>query len=668
MHTGCLCYCVILITGNMPEEHDGKKTCNKPMTAESCTEKGAAELIGVMMLIAVFVAAGAVIAVTLFSQPAPEKVPAVFMIISNQSGFVEISHDGGDTIPLADMAISIDDRQVPAAAWSCMGCGSDWSIGDTIQIDCSNPANCPTNTPNKIDLIYKTAGQNHQLLTTRYLWTMTPTPTSGTLPPTTSPTPTPTATITSVTPPTAIFIGYPLTGTAPLTVAFTDASTGTPTSWNWIFGDMGAGNTSTEKNPVHAYTTPGAYSVNLTVSNAGGSNSLVQPDYVLVSYPAPTVISITPNSGYNDTSVSITDLSGTGFITGATVKLNSTGKPDIPATVITVVSSTKITCTFALNGAPAGARNVVVTNPDGKSGMVVNGFTIYQAFPAPTVTSRSNATVSRGWPGYELIGGTNLVSGAQSVINTTTGTSIQSTSCNVRSSTQMFCSYDLFEAPVSTAYRVAVINPDGKSGLMTTNLVSVASPAPTLSVRSPTSAPRGWPVSVTLTGANFQPGATVIMSRSGSTTINADNIVVASSSRITCTFDLTGATKATNWAIRVTNTDGQSSGTVAFSVTSVNPTVTKITPASGKQDTTVTITSLAGTNFQPGATVLFATNSGMSQNMMSLTYVKVISPTEISGTLVIPPKQTVGAYYVRVTNTDGTNGRSGSAIFSVSTP
>jgi PKD repeat protein len=51
------------------------------------------------------------------------------------------------------------------------------------------------------------------------------------------------------------------------TVAFSDASTFFPTSWNWDFGD---GNTSTEQNPVHTYAEPGIYDVQLEVCNENG--------------------------------------------------------------------------------------------------------------------------------------------------------------------------------------------------------------------------------------------------------------------------------------------------------------------------------------------------------------------------------------------------------------
>jgi PKD repeat protein len=76
------------------------------------------------------------------------------------------------------------------------------------------------------------------------------------------------------------FTATPLTGTAPLTVTFTDASTGSPTSWSWSFGD---GQTSIEKNPSHTYEAVGTYDVSLTAANAGGSNATVKAGYVVVT-------------------------------------------------------------------------------------------------------------------------------------------------------------------------------------------------------------------------------------------------------------------------------------------------------------------------------------------------------------------------------------------------
>lgn len=80
---------------------------------------------------------------------------------------------------------------------------------------------------------------------------------------------------------------WTVTSVAARTVQFTDASTGgPPTAWAWNFGDPASGsNTSTQQNPVHAFSTPGTYTVTLIVSNAAGSTS--QPQFVTVPAPPP---------------------------------------------------------------------------------------------------------------------------------------------------------------------------------------------------------------------------------------------------------------------------------------------------------------------------------------------------------------------------------------------
>ena len=61
--------------------------------------------------------------------------------------------------------------------------------------------------------------------------------------------------------------------TSPITVSFTDQSTGNPTNWWWSFGD---GTSSTVQNPTHAYQQPGTYWVTLSVWNGtfGDSTSM----------------------------------------------------------------------------------------------------------------------------------------------------------------------------------------------------------------------------------------------------------------------------------------------------------------------------------------------------------------------------------------------------------
>ncbi len=89
--------------------------------------------------------------------------------------------------------------------------------------------------------------------------------------------------------PTAQFSGTPLSGSAPLTVTFTNSSSGTtPLSYSWAFGD---GGTSTATSPVYTYNTPGTYTVTLTATNSCGSDQEVKTGYVTVTAPpAYTVI------------------------------------------------------------------------------------------------------------------------------------------------------------------------------------------------------------------------------------------------------------------------------------------------------------------------------------------------------------------------------------------
>ncbi len=66
-------------------------------------------------------------------------------------------------------------------------------------------------------------------------------------------------------------------------VIFTDKSTGDATSWNWEFiPKTGSTITSTEQNPVIAFSEPNVYSVKLTVSNSDFSDQIVKTDILTV--------------------------------------------------------------------------------------------------------------------------------------------------------------------------------------------------------------------------------------------------------------------------------------------------------------------------------------------------------------------------------------------------
>jgi PKD repeat protein len=94
-------------------------------------------------------------------------------------------------------------------------------------------------------------------------------------------------------------------GPNPLTVQFTDTTIGNPTSWLWDFGD---GGTSTEKNPVHTFSSVGTHNVVLTVSHPEGS--LQSPARPITVYdPITAQFTVAPSEGPAPLGVQFTDTS-----------------------------------------------------------------------------------------------------------------------------------------------------------------------------------------------------------------------------------------------------------------------------------------------------------------------------------------------------------------------
>ena len=112
--------------------------------------------------------------------------------------------------------------------------------------------------------------------------------------------------------PVASFSGTPTLGEAPLVVYFTAIDSGKIGTWSWNFGD---GGTSSTQNPSHEYTAAGTYTVSLTATGPGGSDTETKVDYITVIESAPqSNFSADPRSGVAPLTVDFTDLS-TGNIT-----------------------------------------------------------------------------------------------------------------------------------------------------------------------------------------------------------------------------------------------------------------------------------------------------------------------------------------------------------------
>ncbi len=90
--------------------------------------------------------------------------------------------------------------------------------------------------------------------------------------------------------PVAAFAGTPTSGTAPLTVTFTNLSSNA-TNYVWNFGDGNTLSTGSKNSMANTYTNAGTYTVSLTAQGPGGVTSLTNPAYIVVTPPSspPTV-------------------------------------------------------------------------------------------------------------------------------------------------------------------------------------------------------------------------------------------------------------------------------------------------------------------------------------------------------------------------------------------
>jgi hypothetical protein len=382
-----------------------------------------------------------------------------------------------------------------------------------------------------------------------------------------------------------------------------------------------------------------------------------------VKNPTPTITSITNVTGARGWTV-VESITGANFLSGAVVKLvNASAGPDITATNVVVLSGAQITCSFDLTGASPVKRSLTVTNPISDTGTLANGFTVTSIAPTITAAATPAAGAQATTVAITNLVGTGFQPGA-TVTFTQGAYSIPLTGVTVVSPTKITGNLVIPSLAPAGLYSATVLNTDGQLGSRASTF-TVNSNAPTITSITPNTYVRGWTVSITsLAGTNFQNGATVrLVNASAGPDITATSVVVVSAAQITCVFDLTGAS-AVPRNVTVTNPDGKTA-TLAngFTITGAAPTFTSIVPATAVHGTTVSITNLAGTLFQPGATVVLR---NATTTVSTGTVVNVASPTQITCQFAIPAGTKTGAnaYYVVITNSDTKTVSSGN-VFSV---
>ncbi len=167
--------------------------------------------------------------------------------------------------------------------------------------------------------------------------------------------------------PQAAFSAMPVSGTIPLTVTFADQSVGYVTNRLWDFGD---GQSSSEANPQHIYTTPGSYTVTLTISAANYRDVVSQTNYVTAYAPVQADFTTSPTSGQAPLTVVFTNTS-TGDYTTTLWDFGdgTTSSEAIPTHTYTAAGSYTVTLTVSgLGGSDTTTAIISVTEatPDNK--------------------------------------------------------------------------------------------------------------------------------------------------------------------------------------------------------------------------------------------------------------------------------------------------------------
>jgi hypothetical protein len=382
---------------------------------------------------------------------------------------------------------------------------------------------------------------------------------------------------------------------------------------------------------VAANATVGASNVSVTNPDAG--TGLCAGCFTVNA--APTVSSIDANFGVPNTTYPTVTVTGANFGSGATVAIGT----GVTVSSVSVVNATQLTISITVtSGATLGARNVTVTNADGGAGVCTGCYTVTAG---PTATGASPSSRGQGATNQNItVTGTFFRPGASVAMGT--GVTINSTT--FVSATQLTVNVTVPVATTTGVRNVVVTNPTGFGSATCTSCFTVAAaPGATITLNPNNRGQGATNQNVTVTGSNFQSGATVAFSGTG-ITVNSTTFVSATQ----LTVNLSVATTATVGARSVTvSNPNAGTRTVANAFTVIaGPTATSISPNPRGQGFSGTVT-VTGTNFVTGATAAF---SGVGITVNSTTF---SSATQLSVNITIAAGAATGARNLTVTNTNG---------------
>ncbi len=360
---------------------------------------------------------------------------------------------------------------------------------------------------------------------------------------------------------------------------------------------------------------PGTATV--VVTNPDGGQGADPGAFTYIS--APTVSAVSPPSG-DDAGGTYVTITGTAFAAGMDVTFGNE-----PAESVNVVSSTTLrvqtpAAPNACSGFPCEV-DMVLTNSDGGSVTVDDGFTFVVDPPQVTGISPASGSVAGGTE--VTIAGSGFQNGAEVSFGNKAATDV-----TVTSGTRITAT-----APQVTSGRtvsITVTNPDSGTGTLDQAYIYLEQPL--IQAVQPTSGLATGGTTITITGFGFEPGTAVTVGGQAAT-----DVEYGSSTWLTA---VTPAGQGVADVV-ITDPDGETAILTHGFTYIAAPTITAVTPDTGTTGggTTVTIT---GTGFTQGAEVSFG-KQGAAE-------VTVSSATKI---LAVTPPSDAAAVDVQVSNPDG---------------
>ena len=184
-----------------------------------------------------------------------------------------------------------------------------------------------------------------------------------------------------------------------------------------------------------------------------------------------------------------------------------------------------------------------------------------------------------------------------------------------------------------------------------TVVTTLSGSAPTVTGISPASGVKDAVVAATITGTNFENGATAKLMRAGYPPFTATGVSVSSSTSISCNFRLTSADEG-SYNVMVTNPGGQSDTLMgAFSIGQAPPILTSVSPNMAEIGDTQKPITIDGQNFKEGVKVTFV--QGTSEiNCGTPTFIDTTKISCLLNVRILDGAKS-GLWDVKVLNIDG---------------